>query len=345
MKSKNQQFTILVVDDAPENVEVLGGLLGERYNVKVALNGEKALQLVSTYPVPDLILLDVMMPGMDGYEVCHRLKTSIETAKIPIIFVTAKADAADETRGFQLGAADYITKPISPSIVEARVETHLALYDQRQDLEQQVRNRTRELDESRLQIIQRLGRAAEYKDNETGMHVLRMSQMSRLLALKAGLSDEEAELMLNAAPMHDVGKIGIPDNILLKPGKLDANEWKIMMSHTAIGAEIIGEHESPLLQMAKTVAETHHEKWNGKGYPLGLAGEDIPLVGRIVALADVFDALTSKRPYKEAWSVEKAADLIKSETGEHFDPELVPLFIQLLPEAEKIRQQFSDEPI
>ncbi|MFB9886387.1 HD-GYP domain-containing protein [Balneatrix alpica] len=336
--------TILVVDDTPENIDVLAGILREQYRVKVALNGEQALKLAKGPDQPDLILLDVMMPELDGYEVCERLQKDLVTRHIPVIFVTARSDVADEIRGFELGAVDYITKPISPPIVKARVRTHLALYDQQRELERRVSERTRELERTRLEIVRCLGAAAEYKDNETGMHVIRMSHYTHQLALAAGLHEEVANLLLHAAPMHDVGKIGIPDAILQKPGKLDPDEWEIMKRHALYGAEILSTNNpSPLLLMAKEVAITHHEKWDGSGYPYGLRGEMIPISGRLVAIADVFDALTSERPYKRAWSVEDAMALLRREAGKHFDPELVVLFEQCLPEVLRIRDLYADE--
>ncbi len=334
--------TILVVDDAAENIAVLKGILSNGYKVKVALNGAKALKIAFSDTPPDLILLDIMMPGMDGYEVCRRLKADPRTKRIPIIFVTAMGDTKDETHGFELGAVDYITKPVSPPIVRARVHSQLALYDQKRDLEETVLQRTAELNQTRFEIIRRLGRAAEFKDNETGMHVIRMSHYSRIIAKTIGMDDAQADLLLNAAPMHDIGKIGIPDHVLLKPGKLDADEWILMRKHPEFGANIIGEHESELLKMAHIVALTHHEKWNGQGYPNGLAGEEIPLVGRIVAIADVFDALTTERPYKDAWPVGKAVDLIKEEAGQHFDPALVHAFQQSWPEILAIKEQYAE---
>ncbi len=321
-----EKATILVVDDTPENIDILVGVLGEDYKVRVAIDGVKAIQL-ATKTQPDLILLDVMMPGMNGYEVCEHLKQDPLTAHIPIIFVTAMSEASDETRGFQLGAVDYITKPISASIVKARVKTHLSLNNQKRLLEDEVQERTKELDNTRIEIIRRLGRAAEYKDNETGLHVVRMSHYSRILAEQAGLPEHYCELIYNASAMHDVGKIGIPDAILHKPGKFEPEEWHIMQQHVAIGAEIIGEHHTdPLLRMSYNIALTHHEKWDGSGYPNALTGEEIPLEGRIAAIADVFDALTSTRPYKKAWTIEAAMELIDSEAGKHFDPELVQHF-------------------
>jgi putative two-component system response regulator len=341
MKNIDKQ-TILVVDDAPANIDVLSGILSNSYKIKAATNGPKALKIAFSTP-PDLILLDIMMPDMDGYEVCRKLKNDPRTKNIPVIFVTAKGEVADETHGFELGAVDYIVKPVSPPIVLARTQAQLALYDQSRVLEEKVKQRTAELDASRSEIIHRLGRAAEFKDNETGMHVMRMSHYSRIIAKEIGMSDMEADVLLNAAPMHDIGKIGIPDNVLLKPGKLDKDEWALMMKHPEFGATIIGEHEnSELLEMARIVALTHHEKWNGKGYPNGLAGEDIPLVGRIVAIADVFDALTTERPYKDAWPVEKAVNLIQEEAGQHFDPALSEVFVKCLPEILKAKEKYAE---
>ncbi|MEO5356142.1 MAG: two-component system response regulator [Nitrospirae bacterium YQR-1] len=335
--------TVLVVDDTPDNIEIINGLLSPYYQIKVALNGEKALKIAISQNPPDLILLDIMMPGMDGYEVCRRLKANLTTKAIPVIFLTAKTEVEDETRGFEVGAVDYIMKPISPPIVLARVRTQLALYDQNRVLEEKVQQRTVEIHLTRIEIIRRLGRAAEFKDNETGLHVIRMSFYSKLIAMSHGLSNMAAEMIYQAAPMHDIGKIGIPDTILQKPAKLDEKEWEIMRKHPVIGATIIGMHASELLETARVVSLTHHEKWDGSGYPNGIMEEDIPIEGRIIAIADVFDALTSKRPYKEPWPVEKAVELIKSEKGKHFDPDLVDAFVNVLPELIKIKENYVEQ--
>lgn len=336
-----KSHTILIVDDTVENLHILTGLLKDSYNVKAAKSGEQALKVAFADP-PDLVLLDVVMPEMDGYETIRKLKENIRTAGVPVIFLTALRSETDESKGFSLGAVDYIIKPISPSLVLHRVRTHLSLHDQQMVLEDQVRRRTAELEDSRLQIIRRLGRAAEFRDDNTGNHVMRVSLYSQLLATTCGrMTSQEIEMTLNAAPMHDIGKIGIPDAVLLKPGKLDEREWIIMRGHSELGAEIIGEHNSPLLQMARVVAMTHHEKWNGKGYPNGLAGEDIPLVGRILAIADVFDALTSERPYKKAWTISAAMEFIEKETGRQFDPALADLFISLRNEIEAITKRYA----
>jgi putative two-component system response regulator len=330
MKTLNPR--ILIVDDEPTNLKVLKNILQGLYRLSFAKNGEDALILVKK-DRPNLILMDVMMPGMTGFEVCERLKADPETADIPLIFVTALQNEIDEEKGFTVGGVDYISKPITPAIVKARIKTHLSLV------------KADKLKKTHVELIQRLGRAAEYKDNETGMHVLRMSRYSQVLAKAAGLSDDEADDLLQAAPMHDIGKIGIPDDILLKPSKLTPDEFAHMQHHTHIGAEILGDSEAGLIQLAHTVAMTHHEKWDGSGYPNGLKGEDIPLAGRIVAIADVFDALTSKRPYKEAWSVEKTLNVIKKDSGTHFDPNLVELLEANLDEILRIKEELSDENV
>jgi len=325
----DQRPRLLIVDDEPTNLQVLRQVLGADYVLLFATDGARALQLARTQQ-PQLILLDVMMPGMDGHAVCTQLKAESATAAIPVIFVTALADAQDEARGFEVGCVDYITKPISAAVVRARVKTHLSLV------------RMDELRETRLAIVQRLGRAAEYKDNETGMHVIRMSHYARLLALAAGCNPDWAEDLLNAAPMHDVGKIGIPDAILQKPGKLTEEEWVVMRRHPEIGAEIIGDSPAHVLQLARSVALCHHEKWDGSGYPAGLAGNAIPLDARIVALADVFDALTSERPYKKAWAPGDAIAHIQEQAGRHFDPALVECFVPLLAQLLDIRARWAD---
>lgn len=335
--------TVLVVDDVADNIAVLSGILRDGYRVKAALDGERALKVAATPPYPDLILLDVMMPGFSGFEVCRRLKSDPRLASIPVIFVTAMGEVENEHEGFEAGAVDYITKPVSPPIVRARVKTHLALYQHNRELDRLIALRTAELHQTRLQIIRRLGRAAEFKDNETGNHVIRMSHYSRLIGRAFGLPEPELDLLFNAAPMHDIGKIGIPDGILLKPGRLDEDEWRIMKKHPRMGAEIIGEHDNELLSSARLVALTHHECWDGSGYPGGLAGEAIPLVGRIVAIADVFDALTSLRPYKPAWPFEDAVEEIRSRSGRNFDPALVPAFLDALPEIRRIMVMYAEE--
>ncbi|HWT55394.1 MAG TPA: HD domain-containing phosphohydrolase [Rhodocyclaceae bacterium] len=320
---------LLLVDDEPTNLQILRQILQDDYRLLFARDGEKALQLAAAEQ-PNLVLLDVMMPGLSGYETCRRLKQNVATETLPVIFVTALNESSDEELGFGVGAVDYITKPVSPPIVRARVRTHLSLV------------RAEELRRTRLQIIQCLGRASEYRDNETGLHVIRMSHYAKILALAAGFSPDEAEDIFHAAPMHDVGKIGTPDAVLLKPGKLEPDERAIMELHVEMGAEILGEHSSPLLQLARRIALFHHEKFDGSGYPHKLAGEDIPIEARIIAIADVFDALTSERPYKREWPVEEAVALLRRESGKHFDPELVELFIAQLPAVLAIKTQYAE---
>jgi len=297
---------------------------------------------------PDIVLVDLTMPGMHGLDVIKELAgMSPET---PAIVVSGTADLSDAVEAVHRGVWDFVTKPIvsmmslehtvRQCLDRARLKKENELY--RLHLEQLVARRTEEVRRTRLQIIQRLGRAAEYRDNETGMHVIRISHVSRLLALRAGLSDARAETLMNASPMHDVGKIGIPDQILLKPGKLLDDEWEIMMTHAQIGADIIGDDPSEIMHLAALIALNHHEKWDGSGYPNGLRGENIPIEARIVAIADVFDALTSRRPYKEAWPEERALDHIREGAGAHFDPQLVPLFMEIVPEIRAIRHRYHD---
>lgn len=345
MNNLNGKQKILLVDDIPENLDILVAILSSEYKTIATTDGEKALQIASSLNKPDLILLDVTMPGLDGYEICRRLKENISTKKIPVIFVTARYDTMDEQKGFELGAVDYITKPVRPPIVLARVRTHLALYDQNRFLETKVRKRTEELNQTRYEIIRRLGLAAEFKDNATGMHVIRMSHYCKFLGIEYGMGEEEADILHQASPMHDVGKIGIPDQILQKPGKLNDQEWETMKNHTVFGAKIIGEHNNELLRYAKIIALTHHEKWDGSGYPAGLTGEKIPVMGRIVSLADVFDALISERPYKKAWSVDRILSFFEENRAKHFDPDLVSIFVNKFDELYSITRQFADDTL
>mgnify|MGYP000507125321 FL=1 len=328
MTQLSERAKILVVDDEPANLKVIREVLANDYRLSFAKSGELALQLIENEP-PKLILLDIMMPDMSGFEVCKVLKANPKTAHIPVIFVTALSHEQDESEGFALGAVDYITKQISPAIVRARVKNHLSLVQAEQ------------LQLAHIDLIQRLGRAAEYKDTDTGEHIARMSRYSKVLALAYGMSEYEAEQLKQAAPMHDVGKIGIPDAVLLKPGRLNENEYEHMKQHALIGAKILENSPSPLLQLAHKLALEHHEKWDGTGYPYGLKGKEISIEGRIVAIADVFDALTSKRPYKKAWSIEEALDLLKDEAGKHFDPQLVDLFIGQIDSIIEIKNTYT----
>lgn len=334
---------VLLVDNEPENIDVLRHILAPHYRIKAATSGERAIKIAQSADPPDLLLLDVLMPGISGYEVCQILKSATATRHIPIIFVTSMTDAADESRGFEIGAADYLAKPISAPIVIARVRTQLSLHNQHLELERQVSLRTAELEESRLELIHRLARAAEFKDNETGNHVIRMSHYARLIGQAIGMDSAEVALLFAAAPMHDIGKIGIPDYILLKPGALSGEERDLMQQHTTIGADILGHDANPLMVLSRQVALTHHEKWDGTGYPQGLQGTDIPLFGRIVAVADVFDALTSVRPYKAAWTTQAAVGALQKGAGGHFDPDIVQAFMSILPEALRVKESYSED--
>ncbi len=340
------KYRILVVDDEPVNLSLLKTILEKDYSLAFARSGTEALERVYQNP-PDLILLDIMMPEMSGFEVCEILQQSPHYRHIPVILVTALTDSRNEERGLSLGAVDYVTKPVAPALVRARVRTHLSLYHRQQELESLVSERTFELEQAQLAAIQMLSRAGEYKDNETGTHVIRMSYFSKVLAQTLGWTQREQQLIFQASPMHDIGKIGIPDAIIRKPGQLDREEWEAIKGHPEIGAQIIKSQfydlsQSQLFKMAERIAISHHEKWDGSGYPKGLKGEDIPIEGRIVAIADVFDALTSQRPYKEAWPVDRAIELLKSESGKHFDPKLVDAFLLALPEIIEIREKWND---
>lgn len=347
--------TIVIIDDIPQNLALLDNILKPLYKIRAATNGKTALKIIEMER-PSLILLDIMMPGMDGYEVCRRLKDNPETRNIPVIFVTAKGQTDDETFGLSLGAVDYIHKPVNVSILQARVKMHLALKNQALHLENLVSERTFELEKSkqklelakltiehsRHEIINRLGRAAEFKDNETGLHVIRVSHYSRLLAEYINSDNDYLDLLFDAAAMHDIGKIGIADSILLKPGTLTQDEFEIMKTHVQIGADIIEPNQPGVLGLAYNVVLSHHEKFNGSGYPKGLKGEEIPIEGKIVAIADVFDALTSERPYKKAWSVDKAIQLLKDERDKHFDAKLVNYFFKILPDVLKIKEKYTE---
>ena len=341
--------TVLVVDDAPEHISVLVEILRKDYRVKFAINGRQALAVAMATDSPNLILLDVEMPEMDGYEVCRRIKQDPITRNVPVIFVTALKESEAEEKGFDIGGVDYITKPVNPAIVRARVKTHLALYDQNRVLDELVKERTRQLREAletikgaSLNTIHKLSRAAEFKDVDTGAHLLRMSNYAAAVASKLGLSEETVEAILYAAPMHDIGKIGIPDRILLKPGKLDAVEREIIKQHVTNGVRILEGTKEGFIGMAGTIVLTHHERWDGNGYPNGLKGSEIPIAGRIAAIADVFDALTSKWPYKEAFPLKKSLCLIKEGGGSHFDPEVVDAFFSATDEILSIRDRYKD---
>jgi putative two-component system response regulator len=342
---------ILIVDDEPANLKLLQKLLNAHGYLNI-VPLDDAREVIAHYQMsrPDLILLDINMPHLDGYQVMEQLKALDDPLMPPIVILTAQHGKSYLLRALSSGARDFVTKPFDVSELLMRVRNlldaqlaHRMMHDQKEVLEELVAARTEELRNTRLQVVQRLGMAAEYRDEETGSHILRMSHMSALLARAIGLSSNECELMLHASPMHDIGKIGIPDSILLKPGKFEPHEWEIMKTHAAIGGKLLAGDDSDLMRMAREIALTHHEKWDGSGYPEGLSGEGIPMAGRIAALADVFDALTSKRPYKKAWKVEEATAFIEDNRGKHFDPMLVDAFLDRLPEILEIRCRF-DEP-
>ncbi len=341
---------ILIIDDEPVNLKLLNKMLSAQGYVDLVLVQDPR-QVVDVYRQQrtDLILLDINMPHLDGFAVLEQLNLLNDPLLPPVVILTAQHSQDFLLRALNAGARDFITKPFDRNELLARVRNmldaqlaHRMVYEQKDVLDDMVQARTDELRRTRLQVVQRLGRAAEYRDNETGNHILRMSHISALLAASIGWNEADCELMLHASPMHDIGKIGIPDHILLKPGKFEPEEWEIMKTHAIIGANILKDDDSDLMRCAREIALSHHEKWDGSGYPYGLSGAAIPLTGRIAALADVFDALTSERPYKKAWTVEAAVELIKQNSGSHFDPDLVAVFLVQQPEILKIREQFSE---
>ncbi len=359
-RDNSKSASILVVDDESSNIKLLERVLESEGYTKI-VSTQNPCEVLGLYHehTCDLVLLDLNMPQMDGYMVMEQLKLNYGSVLSPILVLTAQHLQDHRQRALDSGALDYVTKPFDRKELLSRVrnllEVQLArkyMREQNDILERRVLDRTQELEiahqqlyDSRMQIVRRLGRAAEYRDNETGLHIIRMSQISARLGEVVGIDREQCALLLNASPMHDIGKIGIPDYILLKPGKLEPNEWEIMKTHAQIGADILDSSDSELLNMASEIAITHHEKWDGSGYPNGLKGKEIPLVGRIVAVADVFDALTSSRPYKKAWSVEKAVATIKEESGKHFDPEIINLFIKILPDIISINKKYAEPEI
>jgi putative two-component system response regulator len=319
---------ILCVDDEPVNLNLLRSTLQKDYKLVFARSGADALTAAIKHN-PSLILLDVQMPTMNGFEVARKLKSDPQTESIPIIFVTSLIDEDHEQFGFEVGGVDYIIKPVSPSIVRARVRTHLSLV------------RASQLDASYRDAIYMLGEAGHYNDTDTGVHIWRMAAYCYVLALAAGWDQDCAKLLEMAAPMHDTGKIGIPDTILQKPDKLTAEEWKVMKLHSRIGYDILNKSKSPVFQLAAEIALNHHERWDGTGYPNGLAGEAIPESARIVAIADVFDALSMRRPYKEPWSIERIVPTLQKLEGNHLDKRLVAIFISIMPLILEIKDEWN----
>jgi len=355
--------TVLVVDDTPINLALMSALLSPHYQVVMAVDGHEALRLAAATPQPDLILLDVMMPGLDGYDTCLALKTLPATRDIPVIFLTAKVDPQDEARGFSLGAVDYITKPISPPLVLARVRTHLQLKasadflrDKAAYLEREVARRTAELAAIQDVTIHAMASLAETRDNETGQHLRRTQHYVKVLAealrTKPGyaalLTDQYIATLFKSAPLHDIGKVGIPDNILLKPGPFAPEEFEVMKTHTTLGRDAIEQAERQLgtpvefLNTAKDIAYGHQEKWDGTGYPRGLRGEEIPMPARLMAVADVYDALISRRVYKPPMSHAEAARLIAQGRGSHFDPDVVDAFLEVQDRFRDIAMRYQD---
>jgi putative two-component system response regulator len=355
--------TILVVDDTPDNLALMSSLLKDDYKVKIANGGEKALKIAASDSPPDLILLDIMMYGMDGYEVCQRLKRDPRTMDIPVIFLTAKTEVEDEKKGLELGAVDYITKPISPPIVMARVKNHLALKavadflrDQNDFLELEVAKRTREVMAIQDVTILAMASLAETRDSDTGNHIRRTQFYVKALAEKLRahprfawfMTDTNINMLFKSAPLHDIGKVGIPDHILLKPGRFEPHEFELMKTHTTLGRDAIVHAENALgtnvdfLSFAKSIALSHQEKWDGSGYPHGLAGDDIPIPARLMAIADVYDALISRRVYKEGMPHENAVLIMAEGRGTHFDADMLDAFVDIQEEFRAIAKRFAD---
>jgi len=350
------RHTILVVDDTPENIDILANVLGGQHTVKAATNGRKALAIAQSENPPDLILLDIMMPDMNGYQVCQQLKSDKKTKNIPVIFVSALGETGDQQHGLELGAVDYIIKPISAPIVKARVRNHLMLKKHQDHLEDLVAMRTQELELTQDATIASMALLAEYRDPETGGHIMRTRNYVRILATELQtlpeyaplLSQEAITMLFKSAPLHDIGKVGIPDHILLKPGKLTDDEFAVMKKHATFGYEAIKATEQILgssttfLRYAKEIAYSHHEKWDGSGYPQGLSGGDIPLSGRLMAVADVYDALISKRVYKPPFPHQQALAIIADGKGSHFDPQVVNAFLRREEELHQTAYAYAD---
>ncbi len=363
MEQTENKPVVLIVDDTPDNITLLCSLLGGMYKNKVATNGPKALQIAFADP-PELILLDIMMPGMDGYEVCRQLKENPKTANIPVIFLTAKSQEDDETRGFELGAVDYITKPIVPPILMARVHTHISLQQARlslarhnEELEQQVDERTKQLAALQEALITAMASMAETRDNDTGHHIRRTQLYMQALCdelsmhedYKEFLTEPMRKVIYKSAPLHDIGKVGVPDRILLKPGRLTPEEFEEMKKHTVYGKDTITAAEKELtapelfLEIARDIAYSHHEKWDGSGYPEGISGTNIPIPARLMALADVYDALINKRVYKNAIPHQEAMDIILAGRGAHFDPNVVDAFVRIKDKFASIAEFYSEQ--
>lgn len=358
MVDSSGKHKVLIVDDTPENIQILMETLKGEYAIVAAINGQKALQMAAADPIPDIILLDIMMPGLDGYQVCEKLKEDEKTQGIPVIFVTAMSEAEDEQKGLDLGAVDYITKPIQPGLVKARVRNQLELKQHRDHLEVLVQERTEELVTTQDATINSLATLAEYRDPETGGHIKRTQNYVKILAEKLRenpkfsdfLNERTIEQLFKSAPLHDIGKVGVPDGILLKPGKLTDEEFEEMKKHTTYGRDTVfrveldlgGDVETSFLRFAREIAYTHQEKWDGSGYPEGIKGEEIPISGRLMAIADVYDALISRRVYKPPFTHTKAVEIITEGAGQHFDPDMVEAFQGVHEDIRMVAIEFAD---
>jgi putative two-component system response regulator len=344
MAQEGARPVILAVDDDPDLLALIGKVLSTEYEVKAAADGGVALALAAAAPQPDLILLDIELPGASGFEVCRLLKEDPATARIPVIFLTGKSEAADQLEGLDLGAVDYLTKPVKAKLLLARVRTHVALAGRQAALELEVQERTAQLEDARVQLIRRLGRAMEFHESAaSGNKVVRVAKYARLLAQAFGMKPEMLALLEKAAPLYDVGKIGVPSEILRKPGKLSAPDLERVRRHPELGAEIIGEHKDPVLALARLLALSHHERWDGSGYPKKLSGNGIPWPGRVMAIVDTFEAMTTTQFYRqEPFSIDEAAKTIKEGFGKLFDPSLAEAFNKALPAMKKVREAYSD---
>jgi len=335
---------ILAVDDSSDLLALMAKALSTDYQVLTAEDPGTAIELAGKEPRPDLILLDVEMPGASGFEVARALKDDAATSAIPIVFLTGKAEAQAQVEGLELGAVDYVTKPINAAVLKARVRMHLALANRANELERVVKERTEQLEGTRTELIKRLARAMEFHESQAvGNRVMRLGHYAKLIAQASGARPEVAEMMQKAAPLHDIGKLGVPAEILRKKDKLSAPDWERVKRHPALGAEIIGEHGDPLLKLARQLALTHHENWDGSGYPAGLKGDAIPWAGRVMAIVDSFEAITTTQFHRAAQPIERAAGEIERAAGRKFDPKLVEAFKKALPVMKKVHDTYADD--
>ena len=341
--SAKDRPVILAVDDSQDLLALMARALGTVYTVVTAEDGGAAIIAAEGEPRPDLILLDVDMPEVSGFEVCRALKGDPRTADIPVVFLTGKAETEAQVEGFESGAVDYITKPINGKVLMARVRLHLALSDRRHELEQLVQERTAQLEKTRAELIRRLGRAMQlHESSAVGNRVMRLAQYAKLISQAAGAKPQVCEMMSIAAPLHDVGKLGIPSEILQKKEKLSAPDWERIRRHPKIGAEIIGEQDDPLLKLARQIALSHHENWDGSGYPDGLKGEAIPWPGRVMAVVDSFEAMTATQFYRGPRTPDDASFEIEKLSAKRYDPAIVEAYKKALPTMLKVRETFAD---